>query len=111
LISSSFFWLPKVANRDYVDAAEMPTVNPLGDCGPGRTALLALNTFEPILSEETYRLSGSCIHNTPWLPSYDLLELQWYLQRVAALSGSTPPIVDCEKAPEIVRVYDSEMED
>jgi len=89
-----FWWLPRFEHSDEgVDLDESPSILEKLDHRMGRshvTKLYNVNTDEKICSGDEICFETSDPESLP-LPNFDLLEMQWVLQCVAAMSGGAEP--------------------
>ena len=86
-----FYWLPRYDHSDQVDILRTPSIpgNLKGNL-KGKTrkvGLLNLDTEEMIRSGDVIHLKTNDPEDMP-LPDFRLLEMQWILHRVSALSGA-----------------------
>lgn len=82
-----FYWLPQQPKRPLVDILEIPTIP--SDLEGLENDFVAWNvkTKERIFSGEEILMETSDPEGHP-LPDWHLLEMQWVLQRLSALSGA-----------------------
>jgi hypothetical protein len=89
-----FWWLPRFEHpNEGVPAGERPTIPEDMDGRMGRqskTKLYNVDTDQKICSGDEIILE-TCDADTLPLPNWDLLEMQWVLQCIAAMSGSAEP--------------------
>lgn len=79
-----FFWLRKESRASFVNICETPSLEGC-DRGPDNARLWNHDTGEPIQSGDELRFETEDPED---LPSYELLEMQWFLNRVVAISGA-----------------------
>jgi hypothetical protein len=85
-LTVKFFWLRKGSRPSQVNLCDAPSVEGR-DQGPGRARLGNHETTDLIRSGDEIRLETEDPENLP-LPSWELLEMQWFLNRVVAISGA-----------------------
>jgi hypothetical protein len=85
-LTVKFFWLLKGSHPSYVNLCDAPSVEGR-DQGPCYARLWNHETSDPIQSGDEIRLETEDPENLP-LPSWELLEMQWFLNRVVAISGA-----------------------
>ena len=83
-----FFWLSSNPRVSSVHTADVPSLPANLDHGPGLTKLFDIETGEEIRSGREISLETDDPVSRP-LPDFGLLEMQWILHRVAAISGAT----------------------
>lgn len=84
-LKMEFYWLPG-RERNKVNLCEKPTDGKPA-ASPLNCRLLDCEYFDMIVSGRLITLTTSDPENMP-LPSFELLEMQWFLNRVAAMSGA-----------------------
>ncbi|KIW25570.1 uncharacterized protein PV07_08736 [Cladophialophora immunda] len=81
-----FHWLSSNPYAERVDLAQVPSLA-ITDHGPNETRLFDVQTLEVISSGQQICLTTDDPELRP-LPNMKLLEMQWYLHRVTAMSGA-----------------------
>jgi len=109
-----FYWMPRCDSSAAVDIlTSLGSLEGL-DGGSG-TKLFHFPTDQPIYSGQTFSLTTDDPETHP-LPNPALLEMQWILQRVAAMSGAAEIYDDFnndddDDAMALRNEYDSSIED
>lgn len=85
-LTVKFFWLCKESRPSNVNLCETPLLEGR-DQGPGYARLWNHETTNLIQSGDELPLETEDPENLP-LPSWALLEMQWFLNRVVAISGA-----------------------
>jgi len=85
-----FFWLVKGNHTPVVSILQHPSLSVDLRRGPNRTVLVNADTLRVICSGDEISLETSNAEQYP-LPDVRLLEMQWFLHRVAAMSGAAEP--------------------
>ncbi|KAL5362415.1 hypothetical protein BJX96DRAFT_153904 [Aspergillus floccosus] len=85
VVEVQFYWLP-ANEKKKLDARNKPGIGMYRESAMG-CKLFNVRTEKVITSGEVIRITTPDPEKLP-LPSYELLELQWFLHRVAALSGA-----------------------
>lgn len=81
-----FFWLRKgPSDKTFVNIRDTPSLEGQ-DQGHGRSRLLDHETTSVIRSGDELRLETEEPQNHP-LPRWEILEMQWFMNRVVAMSG------------------------
>src|SRR5947207_3372363 len=111
------FWLPLHKHSSGVDILRTPSLPEGLDQGPNRVKLFNCETDKKICSGDEISLETDDPVTRP-LPDLRLLEMQWILHRVAAMSGATEPRNDVKNdndddngAMALQNEWDSYMED
>ncbi|KAF2184433.1 hypothetical protein K469DRAFT_709182, partial [Zopfia rhizophila CBS 207.26] len=84
-----FFWLPSNPHVRGVDILQVPLL-PDSDQGPNLARLINHETCEMISSGCEISLETDDPVSRP-LPDFRILEMQWFLHRVTAMSGAAEP--------------------
>jgi hypothetical protein len=87
-----FFWLSSTPNVPGVNILQVPLLSVL-DHGPNSTKLTNYDTNKLICSGDVFSLKTDDPVLQP-LPDFKLLEMQWFLHRVQAMSGAAEPLDD-----------------
>ncbi|OCK86096.1 hypothetical protein K432DRAFT_421279 [Lepidopterella palustris CBS 459.81] len=82
-----FFWLPPRHHVYQVGILQRPSLPSALDRGPNKTMLFNLDTCKKICSGDEISLETDDPVSRP-LPDFRVLEMQWYLHRVTAMSGA-----------------------
>ncbi|OCK73514.1 hypothetical protein K432DRAFT_266146, partial [Lepidopterella palustris CBS 459.81] len=82
-----FFWLPPRSRTPGVDILQVPSLPENLDQGPNCTALHSLQTDKRICSGDEFSLETDDPVARP-LPDFSVLEMQWFLHRITAMSGA-----------------------
>lgn len=91
-----FFWLPQRSYSPKVNILKVPQLSVDLDQGPNLTMLHNNESLQKICSGDEISLETDDPVSKP-LPDFDLLEMQWFLHRVAAISAAAEPQDDfCE---------------
>lgn len=98
-LTVKFFWLRKESRPPNMNIYETPSLEGR-DQGPGYARLWKHETTNPIQSGDKLRIETEDPENLP-LPSWELLEMEWFLNRIAAISG----------AADVEDDYDSDHDD
>jgi hypothetical protein len=85
-----FFWLSSNPHVSSVKTSDVPSLSANLDHGPGLTKLFDDKTGAEIRSGSEISLKTDDPVSRP-LPDFRLLEMQWFLHRVTAISGATEP--------------------
>jgi HNH endonuclease len=85
-----FFWLPKRSYSPEVDILHVPQLPAYMDQGPNLVMLFNCKTRIPICSGDEIFLETDDPVSRP-LPDFRLLEMQWVLHRLTAVSGAAEP--------------------
>ena len=85
-----FFWLAKGNHTSEVRILQRPPIPMDSDQGPNFTKLYNVRADKKICSGDTISLETDDPVAHP-LPDVRLLEMQWFLNRVAAMSGAAEP--------------------
>ncbi|KAF2180008.1 hypothetical protein K469DRAFT_715607 [Zopfia rhizophila CBS 207.26] len=88
-----FFWLPSNPHVRGVDILQVPSLPDL-DQGPNLARLFNHETGAKISSRCEISLETDDPVSRP-LPDFRILEMQWFLHRVTAMSGAAEPQDDC----------------
>jgi len=93
-----FFWLRryKYSKGEKVDILSRPSLPGNLDPGPGGPGLLNVQTRREICSGDEIWLETEDPESLP-LPDWRLLEMQWFLNRVVAMSGAAEPRDDFDE--------------
>jgi len=93
-----FFWLRryKYSEGAKVDILSRPSLPGNLDPGPDEPGLLNVQTRREIRSGDEIWLETKDPENLP-LPDWRLLEMQWFLNRVVAMSGAAEPREDFDE--------------
>ena len=84
-----FFWLSSNPRVPRVNILQAPS-SPASDHGPDSIRLFNNDTYTVIKSGDKISLKTDDPVSQP-LPNYKLLEMQWFLHRVTAMSGAAEP--------------------
>jgi hypothetical protein len=82
-----FFWLPRYQHSSRVDILHTPSIPGDVDQEPNVVKMWNVQTEKKIYSRDEICLETSDPERLP-LPDWRLLEMQWTLNRVAAMSGA-----------------------
>jgi len=82
-----FYWLPRYSHSHQVDILRTPSIPKHSDGITGEVGLWNIQTGEKIRSGDVICFETNDPENLP-LPDFRLLEMQWILHRVSALSGA-----------------------
>lgn len=85
-LTVKFFWLRKDSRPSYVNLCDTPSVKG-HDQDPGYARLFNHETTDLIRSGDKIHLETEDPENLP-LPSWELLEMQWFLNRAVEISGA-----------------------
>jgi hypothetical protein len=85
-----FFWLSSNPHVLGVNILQAPSLTVDSDQGPNFTMLFNLNSEKKIQSGDEISLETDDPVSRP-LPEFRLLEMQWFLHRMTAISGAAEP--------------------
>jgi hypothetical protein len=110
-----FFWLPLYQQSSRVDLLHTPSIPEDLDQGPRGLKMWNVQTEKKICSGDEICLETNDPERLP-LPDWRLLDMQWILHRVAAMSGAAEPRDDLDEDDDDWEVAlgneaDLEMED
>ncbi|KAN0072672.1 hypothetical protein V8E54_002082 [Elaphomyces granulatus] len=88
-----FYWLPKCKHSNSVDILRVPTIPGNADGKLRDIGLWNVKTDQRIRSGDIIELETNDPEELP-LPDFRLLNMQWMLHRVSALSGAAEPCDD-----------------
>jgi hypothetical protein len=88
-----FVWLPRYPNSSLVDVLDCPSIPSGVGHGPKNVKMWNVETFQMLKSGDEIWLETDDPTSKP-LPDWRLLDMQWVLQRLAALSGAAEPKAD-----------------
>jgi hypothetical protein len=88
-----FYWLPKCKHSNSVDILRVPTIPGNADGKLWDIGLWNVKTDQRIISGDIIELETNDPEELP-LPDFRLLNMQWMLHRVSALSGAAEPCDD-----------------
>ena len=91
-----FYWLPRCGHSNQVNILRTPSIPEHLDGNTHRIGLWNVETNERIRSGDVIYFETNDPENLP-LPDFRLLEMQWILHRVSALSGAAEPSDDFNK--------------
>ncbi|EZF35153.1 hypothetical protein H101_01327 [Trichophyton interdigitale H6] len=95
-LTLQFFWLPRANNPPMMRLSTRPTVPSIGDIrdvgneGSNKVKLFNVYTDKPIFSGDLILMKTADPEQLP-LPDMALLEMQWALNVVAAMSAGAEP--------------------
>ncbi|KAF2190392.1 hypothetical protein K469DRAFT_623444 [Zopfia rhizophila CBS 207.26] len=85
-----FFWLPPRSHSPEVNILQVPLLPADLDQGPNLAMIFNHQTRKEIRSGDEISLETDDPESRP-LPDFRLLEMQWFLHRVTAMSGAAEP--------------------
>ena len=86
-LTMRFWWLPRREYSPQVSMVIPPSLPPGLKASSSNAKLWNCDTDEPIYSGQIMTIRTSDPETMP-LPSFQLLQMQWFLNRVAAISGA-----------------------
>jgi len=91
-----FYWLPRCDHSNQVDILRTPSISEYLDGTTRGVGLLNIQTKQMIRSRDVIELKTNDPEKLP-LPDFRLLDMQWILHRVSALSGAAELSDDFDK--------------
>jgi hypothetical protein len=89
-LKAKFFWLPQHRHSNQVDPLRTPLTSEGLGHGPCQVKIYNVETDKKICSGDEICLETNDPDRLP-LPDWRLLDMQWILHRVAAMSGAAEP--------------------
>ncbi|KAE8158947.1 hypothetical protein BDV40DRAFT_274645 [Aspergillus tamarii] len=105
-LTMRFWWLPRRAYSMEVALCVAPDLPSDLKASPCNAKLWNCDTDQPIYSDQLVTMTTQDPEAMP-LPSFDLLQMQWFLERVAAMSGAAD-VTDEERKGYFEGFYESD---